>query len=114
MSGTRDSVRYPSCFDRCKIARDMADMVSTLGHDANSSKALTAYAEILCIERDLSNGVCVKDWMARTSHSGETAVAAWRAYPKRNQELFIMHNDMMNVHGRSIAGLVASMGTCVP
>jgi hypothetical protein len=92
----------------------MVDMVMRLGPDANSSKAFAAYSEMLCIENDLAHGICVKDWMSRTSAVGERAVVAWRAYSKRNEDLYIMHNQVMNIHGRSIAGLVASMGTCVP
>ena len=102
------------CFDRCKLARTMVDVVSSLGPDSNSNKAFAAYSELLCIEGQLAGGVCVKDWMPRVTASGETAVQAWRAYSKRNQDLFVMHNELMDTHGRSIAGLVASMGTCVP
>ena len=84
--------------------------------------AFAAYSKLFCLEVELKRGVCVKGWHQIAKNAGEEAVSHLRAYTQVKsftmnrqdmEKFFINHHDIMNIHGRSIADLVAKMGTCV-
>jgi hypothetical protein len=104
---------YPPCFDICPIGKELYDMAEQMGQTKDSREAFQAYSTLFCLEVQLKQGTCVKEWSRIAMDAGETAVRAWRRYTN-NQEFYVRHNDIMNSHGRSIAALVAAMGTCMP
>lgn len=88
-------------------------MAERMGQTKDSATAFAAYSKLFCLEVELRRGVCVKQWMRIANDAGEEAVRALRAYT-RNEDFFVKHNEIVHNHGRSIAALVAAMGTCVP
>ena len=104
---------YPPCFDLCLLAKELFDLANQMGQTADSRAAFEAYSRLFCLEAKLKQGTCVKEWSRIASDAGQAAVEAWRRYTY-NPEFYIKHNDIMNIHGRAIAALVAAMGTCVP
>lgn len=107
-------MQQPDCFDICPKAQSLFTLANQLGQDAHSRAALQAYSEIFCLEQTLKRGQCVKDWNSIMNRAGETATREWRLYSKATYEFYDAHNEIMNMHGRSVAKLVADMGTCVP
>ena len=104
---------YPPCFDICPLAKELYDMADRMGQTSDSRAAFDAYSKLFCLESQLKRGECVKNWSTIATDAGKTAVVAWRRYTN-NPDFYMKHNDIMSIHGRSIAALVAAMGTCVP
>lgn len=114
MKQTGDSMAaYPPCFDMCSTAKELYALAQQQGPTKDSKEALDAYSKLFCLEKQLKEGVCVPQWSRIATDAGETALRAWRRFTY-NQEFYVRHNDIMNNHGRSIAALVAAMGTCAP
>ena len=109
---TRDSM-YPPCFDICPLAKELYDLAERMGQTSDSRAAFDAYSKLFCLESQLKRGECVKNWAAIANDAGEKSVQAWRRYTS-NPDFYMKHNDIMSIHGRSIAALVSAMGTCVP
>jgi hypothetical protein len=98
---------YPACFEICPAAKKLVDLVRNNSNDF-SRAAFRAYSEMFCMEKELSQGVCVANWMAVLDKTRKTTTSAWRSYQmtmemgENVEMIFNLHNEIMTNHSRSI------------